>query len=141
MAPREISSAVLHGDRTAQRRSVSSLINLATPVARVYPRSLYNTRTHPAVIPVTNLRYANISMHRKKRVRLEAYPCRVCLQNCTDSQASICCDGCQTWMHADCIRMSDAVLQSFADADVSFLCRACACDSTTGRYVVIALHC
>ena len=30
--------------------------------------------------------------------------------------------------------MSNTVLLSFADADVSFLCRACACDSTTGRF-------
>jgi len=43
-------------------------------------------------------------MHRTKPARLEAYPCRVCLHNCTEEEASICCDGCQSWMHADCIR-------------------------------------
>ena len=57
-------------------------------------------------------------MHRNNRSRFQSFPCRVCLQNCTDWQASICCDGCQCWIHADCINMSHSVLLSFASSDV-----------------------
>ena len=69
------------------------------------------------------------NMHWKKCLRLEAYPCWVCLQNYTDNETSTCCDACQMWMHAYCIRMSDVVLQSYTDADVSFLCWACTWES------------
>ena len=36
-------------------------------------------------------------MRRQQFVCIDTNPCRVCLQNCSDTQASICCDGCQTF--------------------------------------------
>jgi len=76
-------------------------------------------------------------MQHSKRTRIEAYPCRVCLQNCTTSQASICCDGCQSWLHTTCVTMSDEQLESFSSPDVMFLCRSCACDRLTGRWALL----
>jgi len=62
-------------------------------------------------------------MHRNNQSHFQSFPCRVCLQNCTDWQASICCDGCQCWIHANCINMSHSVLLSFVSSDVSYYCK------------------
>ena len=42
---------------------------------------------------------------------------RARLQNCTFSQACICCSGCQTWLQTSCIAASEDDLQVFAQED------------------------
>jgi len=37
------------------------------------------------------------NMQQSKCLRVDPYPCRVCLQNCTFAHACVCCDGCQAW--------------------------------------------
>ena len=63
-----------------------------------------------------------------------AYPCRVCLGDCTDYQQSIYCDGCQTWMHISCINMSPSQLEEFGGNKIlQFYCRRC-CHLENGQF-------
>ena len=78
-------------------------------------------------------------MQKRQRLHLQAYPCRVCLVNCSYTEASILCDGCQSWLHASCISMSDDVLHHFSAEDKTFLCQSCAFDRNSNRYVKHAI--
>jgi len=80
------------------------------------------------------VRLATGEMKTTKRLRLQAYPCRVCLQNCAFGEASICCDGCQSWIHSACINMTDAILRDFSAEERTFLCQSCACSREDNRY-------
>ena len=62
--------------------------------------------------------------------RCVAYPCRVCLQDCRTDEASIMCDGCQTWSHAACLKMNKSTLDGFATEHYTFYCAVCATDNT-----------
>ena len=74
------------------------------------------------------------TMNGNKRRRVY-WPCRVCLQECEADDNSICCDGCQAWLHADCIRMDVDTLRQFGEhGELTFYCAACALDSQQ-RYV------
>jgi len=75
-------------------------------------------------------------MHRTKRIKFEAFPCRVCLKNCENNQSSICCDLCNCWLHTDCINLPQEVLDIYKkETDLSFYCSACALDGRS-RYVM-----
>lgn len=59
-----------------------------------------------------------------KRARV-AYPCRVCAQECLMEQESIQCDGCECWLHQDCIGMTLAQYVNFSKPHLKFFCRHC----------------
>ena len=37
------------------------------------------------------------------------YSCRVCSHDCLMEQEAILCNGCQAWLHIDCMKMSHDV--------------------------------
>jgi len=80
---------------------------------------------------------------RAKKNKLTPYPCPVCLKECRDNHSSICCDLCQSWLHAACIEMPESLLLYYASdgIDVPFYCRRCAC-RPDGRCVIVitSLH-
>jgi len=59
-----------------------------------------------------------------KRAKV-AYPCRVCSHDCLDEQAGIMCDGCQTWMHQECIGMTMSDFVHFSLPHLQFFCFQC----------------
>jgi len=59
-----------------------------------------------------------------KRVRV-AYPCRVCSQDCTVEQDSIQCDGCECWLHQQCVGLTHTQFVAFSAAHLQFFCLHC----------------
>jgi len=55
-----------------------------------------------AGLVVFTLRQKRQVMKAAKRMRVE-YPCRICMQECYGNQNCICCEGCTSWLHTDCI--------------------------------------
>jgi len=60
----------------------------------------------------------------QKRARV-AYPCRVCSQDCLMEQESIQCDGCECWLHQQCICMSYTQYVTFSAPHLQFFCKHC----------------
>jgi len=58
-----------------------------------------------------------------RRVR---YPCVICDRAC--GVHTIECSACASWTHRQCVPLSTALFKQFADSDVTFRCRRCACD-------------
>ena len=67
-----------------------------------------------------------------KRARI-TYPCRVCAHDCIDGQECIQCDGCQCWLHRQCIRMSIQQYVHYSQPSLQFFCRQC-CYYLDGSY-------
>ena len=74
-------------------------------------------------------------MPRGKNQARVAYPCRVCMFECTMEQESIQCDGCECWFHQDCIKMYMAqyLWLIFSVPNLQFFCCQC-CVATDGYY-------
>ena len=72
-----------------------------------------------------------------KRTKI-AFPCRVCCKDCTMEQESICCDGCNMWIHQQCIRMSVTQYANFTmNEHFDFFCMHCVND-INGRFNFMA---
>ena len=69
----------------------------------------YN-RTHTANLRITHFTHSSTAPFQFTNSRAR-------LQNCTFSQACICCSGCQTWLQTSCIAASEDDLQVFAQED------------------------
>ena len=78
-----------------------------------------------------------MNTHKLKRTKI-SYPCRVCVRECTLEQESIQCDGCQSWLHQDCVHMSLTQYIEYSDkAYLQYYCWRCSCDAN-GRYNFLA---
>jgi len=67
-----------------------------------------------------------------------ACPCRVCSHDCLMEEESIQCDGCQCWMHQQCINMTLAQYTYLsAHSFLQFFCLHCS-HNVTGRYDFLA---
>ena len=91
--------------------------------------------TNINVLRVENWTFV-LSMSLRKRMKIGAHPCGVCLQNCTDNDNCICCDLCQSWLHTQCIGMTSETLSVYSSdvLQLQFYCRRCATHED-GRYV------
>jgi hypothetical protein len=77
-----------------------------------------------------------ITTKRQKLGGLIPFPCRACLQNCSDGQNSICCDLCNCWLHDDCINLTEELKSVYnKEPELSFYCATCALDERK-RYAV-----
>ena len=57
------------------------------------------------------------------------YPCGICSEPVTWEQNAICCDGCQTWHHKQCLGMSSSLFDHhLAHADAAWICPNLECD-------------
>ena len=59
-----------------------------------------------------------------KRARV-AYPCRVCTRECMLEQEGIQCDGCECWLHQQCVGMTTTQYVHFSQPHLQFFCRQC----------------
>lgn len=55
----------------------------------------------------------------------KVHKCGVCTSNIGSGICSIQCDVCSLWVHGSCAGISDADLDKFSDASVSFICSSC----------------
>ena len=60
----------------------------------------------------------------RKRVRVE-YRWKVCKQECTMEQKSVQCDGCECWIHMNCINITLTQYVNFCRPSLQFFCRQC----------------
>jgi hypothetical protein len=51
------------------------------------------------------------------------YPCGVCEEECLDN--TIQCSECEKWTHRTCVPMEPEILNTWADANLKFLCKEC----------------
>ena len=54
-----------------------------------------------------------------------AYPCRICSHDCLYEEAGIMCDGCQNWMHQECVGMTMCQFTHFSIPHLQFYCFRC----------------
>jgi len=59
-----------------------------------------------------------------KRARI-AYPCRVCSHDCTIEQDSIQCDGCECWLHQECVGLTHTQFVALSQPHLQFFCAQC----------------
>ncbi|XP_072051490.1 uncharacterized protein [Amphiura filiformis] len=60
--------------------------------------------------------------------RLPKYPCGECRRACTDykgANASSLCEECNTWFHADCIKLSEDMFSCMGRSDLPWECTNC----------------
>ena len=61
------------------------------------------------------------------------FPCGVCEQGCYWRQRAICCEDCETWYHAKCIGMPEAIYLPLTKSDESFTCFNCGVPNLSSR--------
>ena len=64
-------------------------------------------------------------MPQSQKRGIVGHTCRVCAQDCLMEQECIMCDGCECWLHQECIRMSTSQYIRFCAPHLQFFCKHC----------------
>jgi len=65
------------------------------------------------------------NMRRQKQCVVASFPCRICTGDCMIAQESVQCDGCECWLHQQCVNMTMTQYVNFSQPHLQFFCKQC----------------